>query len=124
MSSSVDHSRRRGSSLLEEGKCGRPHRRQHVVNVRVGADRAQQHPERGPAEKGHRAHRRHNALEAKAGEDRVTQLPGSLGAKVGLLLEISVQAAGLREALGDGRIDEEDVVARDADRQHVLDGSQ
>eukprot|EP00965_Chrysotila_dentata_P109956 3633190-Pleurochrysis_carterae.AAC.1 len=43
---SVDHSRRRGSSLLEEGKSRRPHRRQYVEDVRVGADHAQQHPER------------------------------------------------------------------------------
>eukprot|EP00965_Chrysotila_dentata_P102815 3394597-Pleurochrysis_carterae.AAC.1 len=44
--------------------------------------------------------------------------PASLGAKVGLLLEVGAQAAGLREALGDGRVAEEDVVARAADRQH------
>eukprot|EP00965_Chrysotila_dentata_P173901 5740390-Pleurochrysis_carterae.AAC.1 len=36
---------------------------------------------------------------------------------------VGEQAAGLREALGDGCIDEEDVVARAADGQHVLDGT-
>eukprot|EP00965_Chrysotila_dentata_P097464 3221216-Pleurochrysis_carterae.AAC.1 len=46
------------------------------------------------------------------------QFPASLGAKVGLLLEVGALTAGLREALGDGRVDEEDVVAGAADRQH------
>eukprot|EP00965_Chrysotila_dentata_P026499 877656-Pleurochrysis_carterae.AAC.2 len=56
----------RGSSLLEEGESRRLHRWQHVGDIRVGADRAQQLPERSLADKSHRAHRRHDALGAKA----------------------------------------------------------
>eukprot|EP00965_Chrysotila_dentata_P179156 5916598-Pleurochrysis_carterae.AAC.1 len=50
--------------------------------------------------------------------------PTSLGVKVGLPLKVGTQAAGLRESLGDGRINEEDVVAKAADCQHVFDGAQ
>eukprot|EP00965_Chrysotila_dentata_P260064 6213770-Pleurochrysis_carterae.AAC.1 len=39
------------------------------------------------------------------------QLIAGLGVNVGLLLKVGVQAAGLLEALSDGRIDEENVVA-------------
>eukprot|EP00965_Chrysotila_dentata_P092033 3038407-Pleurochrysis_carterae.AAC.2 len=119
---SVDHSRRRGSSLLEAGESRRPYLWQHVEDVRVGADCAQQHPEGRLADEGHRAHRSHDALGAEAGEERTAQFPASLSAQTGLFLQVSAQAAGLRETLGDGCIDEEDVeVARAADGQHVLD---
>eukprot|EP00965_Chrysotila_dentata_P199081 6179168-Pleurochrysis_carterae.AAC.1 len=37
---------------------------------------------------------------------------------------IGAQAAGLREAIGDGCVDKEDVVTRAADGQHVLDGAE
>eukprot|EP00965_Chrysotila_dentata_P118357 3912234-Pleurochrysis_carterae.AAC.2 len=44
--------------------------------------------------------------------------------QVGPLLQVGAHAASLREALGHCSIDEEDVAARAADRQHVIDGSQ
>eukprot|EP00965_Chrysotila_dentata_P212458 6187050-Pleurochrysis_carterae.AAC.3 len=93
---------------------------QHVKDVRVGADRAQQHLERRLADEcGHCAPP--DALAAKAGEDRIAQLPASLGAQIGVFLQVGAQAAGLREALCDGCVDEEDAVAKAADGQHVLD---
>eukprot|EP00965_Chrysotila_dentata_P065608 2173921-Pleurochrysis_carterae.AAC.1 len=57
----------------------------------------------------------------RVSEDRVEQLAAGLGAKVRLLLEVGAQAAGLREALRDGRIDKEDVVERAADSRNLLD---
>eukprot|EP00965_Chrysotila_dentata_P057806 1916596-Pleurochrysis_carterae.AAC.1 len=101
-----------------------PHRWQHVEDGRIGADRAQQHPYSRLADEDHRAHRHHDALGAQAGEDRTAQLYASLIAQIGLFLEVSAQAAGLREALGDGCVDGKDVVAKAADRQHVLDGAE
>eukprot|EP00965_Chrysotila_dentata_P230163 6197612-Pleurochrysis_carterae.AAC.4 len=67
----------------------------YVENVRVGADCAQQHVERGLADNGHGAHRRHDAIGAEFGEHRVAQFPAGLGAKVGLLLKVGAQIAGL-----------------------------
>eukprot|EP00965_Chrysotila_dentata_P167627 5535486-Pleurochrysis_carterae.AAC.1 len=65
--------------------------------MRVVADRAQQHPQRGLADEGHRTHRRHGSLGAEAGEDCIAQQLLAGLAKVGLLLEIA-RCAGCQSA--------------------------
>eukprot|EP00965_Chrysotila_dentata_P148459 4901945-Pleurochrysis_carterae.AAC.2 len=67
LKSAVDHSRRRSSSLLEELERGRPLRWQHVKDLRVRANGAQQqHIKQELTHDSPHAHRCHDAVEAKA----------------------------------------------------------
>jgi len=69
----------------------------------------------------HRAHGRHAGRRVGAGEDGLAQLAAALRLQVIFLLEEGEQRAHLREeALRHGRIEEEDVHPRPADREEVL----